>query len=186
MATDAFRQAYLQDIARAFRNYKALGERAMAQVSDENLHALVDPDANSIAIIVKHVGGNLRSRFTDFLTTDGEKPTRNRDDEFEVPVETSRTEVLGWWETGWAATLTAIDGLTADDLDRTIQIRGEAFLVVEALSRSITHTAYHVGQIVMMAKHLAGPHWATLSIPKGQSKEHTVGRYKDGILRGRT
>ena len=184
MATDAFRQAYLHDIARAFRNYKALGERAMAQVSDENLHAVVDPDANSIAIIVKHVGGNLRSRFTDFLSSDGEKPTRNRDDEFEMPVQASRPEVLGWWESGWAATLSAIDALTDDDLDRTIHIRGEAFLVMEALSRSITHTAYHVGQIVMMAKHLAGPHWVTLSIPKGRSKEAAAGRYKEGIVPG--
>jgi hypothetical protein len=182
MAPDTFRQAYLKDIAGAFRNYKLLGERAMAQVSDENLHAMVDPDANSIAILVKHVGGNLRSRFTDFLTSDGEKPTRNRDDEFEMPVQASRTEVLEWWESGWAATLGAIDALTADDLDRTIQIRGEAFLVVEALSRSITHTAYHVGQIVMLAKHLAGPHWATLSIPKGKSNAVITGRYKDSIL----
>ena len=171
MPTDAFRQAYLQDIARAFRNYKALGERAMAQVSDENLHALVDPDANSIAILVKHVGGNLRSRFTDFLTSDGEKPTRDRDDEFEMPVQAARPEIMDWWESGWAAALAAIDALTADDLDRTIRIRSEALLVPEALSRSLTHTAYHVGQIVMSAKHFAGPHWASLSIPKGRSRE---------------
>ena len=182
MATEAFRQTYLHDIARAFRNYKALGDRAMAQVSDENLHALVDPDANSIAILVKHVGGNLRSRFTDFLTSDGEKPTRNRDDEFEMPVRASRTEVLEWWESGWTATLSAIDALRPEDLDRTIHIRGEAFLVVEALTRSLTHTSYHVGQIVMMAKHFAGPHWATLSIPKGRSKDVGTGRYKEGIV----
>src|SRR5262245_16817963 len=181
MATDSFRQAYLHDIARAFRNYKALGERAMAQVSDENLHALVDPDANSIAIIVKHVGGNLRSRFTDFLTSDGEKPTRNRDDEFEMPVQASRAEVLEWWDAGWAVTLSAVDALTIYALARTIHTRGEAFLFVEALSRSITHTAYHVGQIVMLAKHLAGPHWATLSIPKGRSKEFGRGKYKEGM-----
>jgi hypothetical protein len=182
MPTDAFRQAYLQDIARAFRNYKALGERAMAQVSDENLHALVDPDANSIAIIVKHVGGNLRSRFTDFLTSDGEKATRDRDDEFEMPVQAARSEIMDWWESGWAPALGAIDALTADDLDRTIRIRGEALLALEALSRSVTHTAYHVGQIVMIAKHFAGPHWASLSIPKGRSKEVGVGKYKEGIL----
>jgi hypothetical protein len=182
MATDSFRQAYLHDIARAFRNYKALGDRAMAQVSDENLHALVDPDANSIAIIVKHLGGNLQSRFTDFLTADGEKPNRNRDDEFEMPVQATRTEIMEWWESGWASALKAIDALTADDVDHTIQIRGEAFLVVEALSRSVTHAAYHVGQIVMLAKHLAGPHWASLSIPKRRSKEVGAGRYKEGIL----
>jgi hypothetical protein len=183
MATDSFRQASLHDIARTFRNYKALGERAMAQVSDENLHALVDPDANSIAILVKHLGGNLRSRFTDFLTSDGEKPTRNRDDEFEMPVHASRAEVLEWWESGWATALVAIEALTADDLDRTIRIRGEAFLVVEALNRSVTHAAYHVGQIVMLAKHLAGPHWATLSIPKGKSREVGTGTYKQGSVR---
>ena len=182
MATDSFRQAYLHDIARAFRNYKALGDRAMAQVSDENLHALVDPDANSIAIIVKHLGGNLRSRFTDFLTSDGEKPTRNRDDEFEMPVQATRTEIMEWWEAGWASALGAIDALAADDVDRTIHIRGEALLVVEALSRSVTHAAYHVGQIVMMAKHLAGPHWASLSIPKGRSREVGTGTYKAGIV----
>ena len=178
MATDSFRQAYLHDIARAFRNYKSLGERAMAQVSDENLHAVVDPDANSIAILVKHVGGNLRSRFTDFLNSDGEKPYRDRDDEFEMVEQAGRVEVMDWWDSGWSAALGAIDVLKPDDLDRTIHIRGEAFLVVEALSRSVTHTAYHVGQIVMMAKHLAGPHWATLSIPKGRSKEVGTGRYK--------
>ena len=178
MATDSFRDAYLHDIARAFRNYKSLGERAMAQVSDENLHAVVDPDANSIAILVKHVGGNLRSRFTDFLNSDGEKPYRDRDDEFEMVEQAGRVEVMDWWDSGWSAALGAIDVLKPDDLDRTIHIRGEAFLVVEALSRSVTHTAYHVGQIVMMAKHLAGPHWATLSIPKGRSKEVGTGRYK--------
>ena len=178
MATDSFREAYLHDIARAFRNYKSLGERAMAQVSDENLHAVVDPDANSIAILVKHVGGNLRSRFTDFLSSDGEKPYRDRDDEFVMAEQAGRVEVMDWWESGWSAALGAIDALTPDDLDRTIHIRGEAFLVVEALSRSLTHMAYHVGQIVMMAKHLAGPRWATLSIPKGRSKEVGTGRYK--------
>jgi hypothetical protein len=182
MPTDAFRQAYLQDIAGAFRNYKALGERAMAQVSDENLHALVDPGANSIAIIVKHVGGNLRSRFTDFLTTDGEKPTRDRDDEFEMPVQVDRLEILDWWDAGWSAVLGAVDALTPADLDRTIRIRGEELLVVEALGRSVTHTAYHVGQIVILAKHFSGPHWATLSIPKGKSKQVGAGRFKEGIL----
>jgi len=182
MATDSFRDAYLHDIARAFRNYKSLGERAMAQVSDENLHAVVDPDANSIAILVKHVGGNLRSRFTDFLNSDGEKPYRDRDDEFEMVEQAGRVEVMDWWDSGWSAALGAIDVLKPDDLDRTIHIRGEAFLVVEALSRSVTHTAYHVGQIVMMAKHLAGPHWATLSIPKGRSKEVGTGRYKQNSM----
>src|SRR5947207_8672987 len=162
MPSDDFRSAYLSDIARTYRNYKTLGERAMAQASDADLHTLVDPDANSIAIIVKHLAGNLRSRFTDFLTTDGEKPTRNRDAEFEMPDHAPRAEMLQWWESSWKVTLDTIDALTPDDLDRTVYIRGEAFLVVESLNRLATHTAYHVGQIVLLAKHFAGPKWTSL------------------------
>jgi hypothetical protein len=176
---------YLRDIARTFRNYKTLGERAMSQASDEDLHALMDDDANSIAIIVKHIAGNLRSRFTDFLTTDGEKPNRNRDDEFEVANRTGREEILRWWESGWSAALGAIDALTPADVGRTVQIRGEAFLVVEALNRSATHTAYHVGQIVFLAKHFAGPRWTSLSIPKGQSARYSTGSFKQGIVPSR-
>src|SRR5436305_11180918 len=132
MAHDTFATAYLRDIARSFRNYKALGERAMAQVADADLHALVDPDANSIALVVKHIAGNLRSRFTDFLTADGEKPDRNRDTEFEMPARASRGEMMAWWETGWSAALSALDALRPEDFDRTIYIRGEGLLVLEA------------------------------------------------------
>jgi len=184
MATDEFRAHYLRDVARTFRNYKTLGERAIAQVSDADLHALVDPDANSIAIVVKHLAGNLRSRFTDFLTTDGEKPTRNRDDEFEMPERASRADMLRWWEQSWAVTLGAVDALTPDDLDRTVTIRGEAFLVVEALGRLVTHAAYHVGQIVLLAKHFAGPTWTSLSIPKGRSAD-AKGEFKKGFIPAR-
>jgi hypothetical protein len=113
----------------------------MAQVSDADLHALVDPDANSIAILVQHLAGNLRSRFTDFLTTDGEKPTRNRDAEFEMPDRASRAEMMQAWDSSWSVALDTIDALKPEDLDRTVHIRGEAFLVVESLSRSVTHTA---------------------------------------------
>jgi hypothetical protein len=154
----------------------------MAQVSDADLHTQVDPDPNSLAIIVKHVGGNLRSRFTDFLTTDGEKPTRNRDEEFEMPERASRDEILQWWDGGWSAVLGAVDALTPEDLDRTVRIRSEAFLVIEALSRSLTHTAYHVGELVFLAKHLAGPRWKSLSIPKGQSARMSKGSFKQGII----
>ena len=118
---------------------------------------------------MKHVSGNLRSRFRDFLTTDGEKPDRNRDGEFEMPDRVARAEILRWWRDGFAAALGAIEALAPDDLARTVQIRGEAFLVVEALNRSITHTAYHVGQIVYLARHFAGPSWTSLTIPKGRS-----------------
>ena len=174
--------AYLGDIVRTYRNYKALGERAMAQVSDGDLYTLVDPDANSIAIIVKHLAGNLRSRFSDFLTRDGEKPDRNRDAEFEITARPPRAELLGWWESGWTIALAAIEALAPEDLDRTIHIRGEAFLVVEALNRSAAHIAYHVGQIVFLAKHFAGPNWKSLSIPKGQSAAYSKGAFKQGII----
>ncbi len=176
------RSVYVRDIVRTFKNYKALGDRAMAQVGDADLHTLIDPDANSIAIIVRHIAGNLRSRFTDFLTSDGEKPDRNRDDEFEMPQRASRDEILRWWESGWAIALAAIEGLTPEDLDRTVHIRGEAFQVVEALNRSAAHTACHVGEIVLLGKHFAGPKWQSLSIPKGKSADHAKGKFKQGIM----
>jgi len=177
---DAFRTAYLHDLARTFRYYKLLGDRALEQVSDDNFHTLVDPDANSVAIVMKHVAGNLRSRFTDFLTSDGEKPGRNRDGEFEMPARASRGELLASWSEGFQVALASIDALRPEDLDRTIYVRQEAFLVVEALNRSVAHTAYHVGQIVYLAKHFAGPHWTTLTIPKGQSAEARGGYKKIG------
>ena len=181
MAIDDFRTAYVRDIARTYRNYKTLGERAIAQVSDGDLHTLVDAGANSIAIVVKHLAGNLRSRFTDFLTTDGEKPTRHRDGEFEMPDRMSRDEMLQAWESSWAVALAAIDGLTPEDLDRTVYIRGEEFLVVEALNRLAAHAAYHVGQIVFLAKHFAGPDWKSLSIPRNRSAD-ARGEFKKGII----
>ena len=178
------RELSLRDLARTFRNYKTLAERAIAQTSDEHLHTLLDPDANSIALVVKHVAGNLRSRFTDFLTADGEKPDRNRDGEFEMPERASRAEMMKWWEAGWSAALNAIDALKADDFERTIKIRGEGLLVIEALNRSATHTAYHVGQIVLLAKHFAGAGWKSLSIPKGQSAQAMKGDFQTkGIAR---
>ncbi|PWT85456.1 MAG: hypothetical protein C5B57_02900 [Blastocatellia bacterium] len=179
-----FQDAFLKDIVRSYRNYKVLGERAIAQVPDADLHTLIDADANSIAIIVKHVAGNLRSRFTDFLTTDGEKADRDRDAEFEMPDRVSREVMLNWWNTGWDAVLKSLEGLTSDDLARTVYIRGEAFLVAEALNRSITHTAYHVGQIVTLARHFTGSDWKTLSIPRGQSLR-AAGDFKTkGLVRG--
>jgi len=146
-----------------------------------DLHALLDPDSNSIAIVVKHLAGNLRSRFSDMLTTDGEKPTRNRDAEFEMTDQASRDEMMRWWESSWKVTFDTIDALTPADLDRTVYIRNEAFLVVESLNRLATHTAYHVGQIVFLAKHFAGPTWTSLSIPKGRSAE-AKGEFKKSII----
>jgi hypothetical protein len=181
---DDVRRAYLNDVIRTYRNYQSLGEKAIAQVRDDAaLHAAIDPLSNSIAIIVKHVAGNLRSRFTDFLTTDGEKPDRDRDTEFEMPVQESRDQILRRWSDGFAVALSSIEALTPEDLERTVYVRGEAFLVIEALNRSMTHTAYHAGQIVYVARHLAAPNWKSLSIPKGQSKA-AHGDYKTrGIAR---
>ena len=163
-----FRQIYLRDVLRSYRNYKALGEKALAQIPDARLHTELDANSNSAAVIVKHVAGNLRSRFRDFLTSDGEKPDRDRDAEFEMTEQASRAQILEWWEQGWTTALTSIEALRPEDLERTIRIRNEPFAVVEALNRSVTHTAYHVGQIVYLARHLAGPSWTTLSIPKGK------------------
>ena len=176
---DALRAACLQDFSRTFRMYQKLADRALGQIADGDLHTLVDPDANSIAIVMKHVAGNLRSRFTDFLTTDGEKPDRNRDGEFAMPARASRAELMVAWDEGFATVLAAIGALEPEDLDRTIAIRGERLLVVEALNRSVTHTAYHVGQIVYLAKHFAGPAWTTLTIPKGQSANLEQASYKN-------
>src|SRR5579884_1116070 len=171
--------AYLQDIRRTYRTYRALGEKAIAQVADdEALNRQIDPDSNSIAVIVKHVSGNLRSRFTDFLTADGEKPDRDRDAEFETPDPVSRQQVEDWWAEGFRVVLQALEAMTPEDLERTVYIRREAFLAMEAIDRSIAHTAYHTGQIVYLARHLASGRWTSLSIPRGQSKHAVVGDYK--------
>jgi hypothetical protein len=175
-----FRADYLRDMLRSFSNFKTLGEAAIAQVaSDADLESHLGPESNSIAVIVKHVGGNLRSRYTDFLTSDGEKPDRNRDGEFAIADPVSRDAMMGWWTEGWTTLMASIEALTPEDLDRTVYIRGEPFQVVEALNRSLTHTAYHVGQIVYLARHLAGSNWTSLTIPKGKSAE-AKGDYKQG------
>jgi uncharacterized damage-inducible protein DinB len=179
-----FRDTYLRDIVRTYKNYKALGERALAQMPDAHLHTELDANSNSVAVIVKHVAGNLRSRFSEFLTTDGEKPDRNRDGEFEMPERASREEMLRWWEMGWTTALESIEALRPEDLERTVHIRRESFAVVEALNRSITHTAYHVGQIVYLARHFADANWKSLSIPRGMSSQVLQGDFKShGIAR---
>jgi hypothetical protein len=177
--------AYLVDIGRTFRNYRSLAERALAQVTDEQFFHLTGSEDNSLAVIVQHVAGNLRSRFTDFLTTDGEKPDRNRDGEFEQPGSSDRANLMAAWAAAWETVLAQFDALTPADLERTVHIRSEPFLVVEALNRSATHTAYHVGQIVFLARHLAGGRFTSLSIPKGKSAEFGFGTFKQGIVPGR-
>jgi hypothetical protein len=170
MSAPDLRTAYLTDVIRQFRMFKGYADKALARVPDANLHTEIDANSNSIAVIVKHVGGNLQSRYRDFLTTDGEKPDRDRDAEFETTGRESRAEVLKVWEDGWSVALGSIEVLTPADLDRTVHIRGEAFLVIEALNRSVTHAASHVGQIVYLARHFAGAGWTSLTIPKGASK----------------
>jgi hypothetical protein len=165
------------DLARAFLEatrhelwrLKRLGEKAMAQVEDAQLHATLDPEANSIALLVKHLRGNMLSRWTDFLTTDGEKPWRNRDQEFEATAAPSRDELVAGWEEGWRCLFTALEALKPEDLARPITIRGEELSVVEAIQRQLSHYAGHVGQLIFLAKHLAGARWKSLSIPRGQS-----------------
>jgi hypothetical protein len=161
--------AYLKDVVRQYRLYKGYVDQALPRVPDQHLHTALDANSNSIAVIVKHVAGNLRSRFRDFLTADGEKADRHRDTEFEMPVVASRDEIMQWWDEAWAILFGSIEALTPDDLGRTITIRGEGYLVIEALNRSIAHTASHVGQIVYLARHFAGPSWTSLTIPKGAS-----------------
>jgi hypothetical protein len=165
-----FTTSYLQDSLAIFRQYKRLADRAMEQVSDEQLFAVLDPEANSIAIIVKHMAGNMRSRWTDFLTSDGEKPSRNRDSEFAGPAAT-RKDLLADWESGWACLFSALEPLTDADLGRTITIRGEAHSVMQAVNRQVAHYAHHVGQIVLLAKHFACDHWQSLSVPRNKSAE---------------
>ena len=161
--------AYLKDVLRQYRMYKGYADKAIARVPEADLHTELDANSNSIAVIVKHVAGNLRSRFRDFLTADGEKPDRNRDGEFEMPDRVSRDEIMKWWEEGWAIVFGAIEAMTPDDLGRPITIRGEQYLAIEALNRSVAHTASHVGQIVYLARHFAGDSWTSLTIPKGAS-----------------
>jgi len=165
-----FTTSFIQDALSLFRFSKSLAERAMAQVTDEQLFVTLDPEANSIAIIVKHMAGNMRSRWTDFLTTDGEKPDRNRDREFIDPPAT-RAELLAVWEDGWNCLFAAIEPLTDADLARTVTIRGESHSVLQAINRQLGHLSYHVGQIVLLAKHFAGDHWQSLSVPRNRSAE---------------
>ena len=165
--------SYLQDCIGLFHYYKKLGERAMAQCPDECLFVTLDAESNSIAIIVKHISGNMRSRWRDFLTTDGEKPDRHRDTEFETP-PTTRAELLELWERGWKYVFDALEPLTEADLTRTITIRTEPHSVMQAINRQIAHYAHHVGQILFLAKHLTFTRmgkWESLSVPRGKSAD---------------
>ena len=161
---------YRADAISSFRSYKRLAERALEQVTDEQFFAVIDAESNSLAVMVKHIAGNLHSRWRDFLTTDGEKASRNRDAEFEIIGDT-RDSLMAFWETGWETLFEALEPLSEDDLGATVTIRGEPHTVVEAINRQLTHYAYHVGQIVFLAKHLRSENWETLSVPRNRSAE---------------
>ena len=166
---------FLDEAHRQMRGHKRLAEGAMAQLKDSELFMALDPEANSIAVIVKHMAGNMRSRFTDFLNTDGEKPDRHRDQEFELnPATTTRADLTKWWEDGWARLFAAIESLKPDDVMRNVTIRGEPHTVMQAINRQIAHYAYHTGQIVFMAKHIRSDKWRTLSIPRGKSEDYKM------------
>ena len=162
---------YLEETRRQMRGHKRMGEGAMAQLRDDDFFVTLDPESNSIAILVKHLAGNMRSRFTDFLTSDGEKPDRFRDREFEVTGGTTRADVMRWWDEGWACVLGTIDTLKPEDVMHTVTIRGEPHTALQAINRQIAHYAAHIGQIVFLAKHLRSSAWKTLSIPRGKSEE---------------
>jgi hypothetical protein len=167
-----FTTSYLEDSLSLFRYYRRLAERAMEQIPDEHLFTVLDPEMNSIAVIAKHMASNMRSRWTDFLTTDGEKPDRDRDGEFADP-PASRKALMELWNGGWDCAFSALAPLAEADLDRTATIRGEPHSVMQAISRQLAHYAYHCGQIVFLAKHFQSDHWNSLTIPRGQSRAFT-------------
>jgi uncharacterized damage-inducible protein DinB len=162
---------YLDEVFRSLRGHKRLADNAIAQLNDEEFFARPDPESNSVGLIMKHMAGNLRSRFTDFLTTDGEKPDRHRDREFVMHGDAKREEIMSSWEQNWQLLFDTINSLRPEDLERTVTIRGERHSVLQALNRAVAHCSYHMGQIVFLAKHWKGAEWKTLSVPKGQSEQ---------------
>ena len=162
---------FLDNAGKEFRSLKSQADRALAQIDDERFFAAPDPESNSLAVICRHIAGNLRSRWRDFLTADGEKPDRHRDTEFELPASAKRAELMAAWERGWNLLFEEMGKLRPEDASRTVTIRGEPHTVVAAIQRQLTHNASHIGQIVYLAKHLAGADWRTISVPRGRSEE---------------
>ena len=163
---------YLEEMKRQFHGNKRMGEAALAQLEDKDFFVALDAESNSVAALVKHIAGNARSRFTDFLTSDGEKPDRFRDQEFELSAKTKREEVMGWWEQAWSHVFSALDSLQPKDVQRIVTIRQEPHTVLQALNRALAHYAQHIGQIVFLAKHLRSSQWNTLSIARGKSEDY--------------
>lgn len=169
MSSEAIVQNYFEDAIASLKAYKKLAEKAIAQLKDEEFFVALDDEANSVAVIMKHMAGNMFSRWTNFLTTDGEKPDRNRDMEFVIEANTTKDDVLDYWERGWACVFAAIEPLHPEDFEKTVMIRGEPHTVVQAINRQLTHYSYHIGQIVFLAKHFRSTNWTSLSIPRNQS-----------------
>ena len=165
-----FLENYHADALLSFRNYKKLAERALEQVSDEEFFAAIDAESNSLAVMVKHIAGNLHSRWRDFLISDGEKQDRNRDTEFEMIGDT-RESLMNFWEGGWKTLFDNVEPLTEEDFARSVSIRGEPHTIVEAINRQLTHYSYHIGQIVFLAKHLKSSEWRNLSVPRNRSAD---------------
>ncbi|HEX7241428.1 MAG TPA: DUF1572 family protein [Longimicrobiaceae bacterium] len=166
---DPVRTEYLRDCAATFRKQKALADQSLARVTDAQFFAALDAESNSLAVLVKHMAGNLLSRWTDLLTSDGEKPDRDRDSEFAITPADTRAALMQAWEAGWACAFRSLEALTPADLDRSVHIRGEPHSLVQAINRQLAHAAYHAGQIVFLAKHLQSDSWQSLSIPRGRS-----------------
>lgn len=177
-SSTSFAVEYLKDILNQFHKLKRLADRAMAQISEKDFFATLDDEANSIALIMKHMAGNMGSRWTDFLISDGEKPDRNRDSEFTIEDGETNAALIDRFEAGWQCLFSTIESLTADDLAKTVQIRGEPHSVMEAINRQMTHYAYHVGQLVLLAKHARSSDWQSLSIPRGESQEFNAAMQK--------
>jgi len=174
-------QHFLENTIGVFKNYKTLAEKSFAQLSsDADFHYAPDSESNSIAVIIKHMSGNMISRWTDFLTTDGEKPTRNRDAEF-IEEKESKEQLVAAWDKGYEVFFNTLNSLTTDDLMKTVTIRGEGLTVMQALTRQTAHYSYHVGQIVFLAKHIKNSNWNSLSIPKNKSNDHLKGSYLDNL-----
>jgi hypothetical protein len=179
---ESFAQHYLSDAIASFRAYKKLAEKALDQLKGDEYFVTLDEESNSVGVIMKHIAGNMLSRWTDFLTTDGEKPGRHRDMEFVIEPQTTKDDLLAYWEKGWACLFNALEPLTPEDFERKVLIRGEEHTIVQAINRQLTHYAYHIGQIAFLAKHFRSSEWKSLSIPRNRSAEfnaYLAGRTND-------
>lgn len=171
MSSEAIVQNYFEDALSSLRAYKKLADKAIAQLRDEEFFITLDDESNSVAVIMKHMAGNMFSRWTDFLTSDGEKPDRNRDMEFVIEAQTSKDDVLAYWERGWKCVFDALEPLRPEDFEKKVLIRGEEHTIVQAINRQLMHYSCHVGQIVFLAKHFRSADWKSLSIPRNRSGE---------------